>query len=333
MAYCDFMIKYDPKKDSDEDITKKILYSIIIGRLKNRKPAVIFVSGDSGEGKSFSAIRLQELLMEVQDLEIRDYFDDMNVYIPLEYPKKIDALLHDKRLKKANILCVHEARTVVKAKNWHSFLTQSVADVNAMSRSVKRLCFMIVSQFIRDITKDVRYTLNYYMKVSRPKGKKARLYIHVLWKDDRDLEKPKLRKRKLSGYLVYPNGRYQRYVPRYLELSKPSKDIVKMFEKKDRESKSRIIRRKLNKLITQMEEDLGGENKKIKDMVDWYSKDINKIQKIGKRYKNKWKIKKEVRKIHGLTRDDAKTFEKLLNERLKEKGIIEVENEETKAMQ
>ena len=31
MAFTDFVVKYDPNKDSPRDLTKRILYSIIIG--------------------------------------------------------------------------------------------------------------------------------------------------------------------------------------------------------------------------------------------------------------------------------------------------------------
>jgi len=215
MTFCDFVVKYDPEKETPVDLTKKILFSLIILRLRAHKPAVIFVAGESGEGKSFSTVSLEDTLLEMQGINLLDVFNDVNVYTPLEYPKKLDALLFDKRLKKVNIITMHEAREVVKAKNWRSFLTSSISDINAMSRSVKRLAIFIISQFIRDVTTDIRYTMNFYVKAVRPRGKAARLYIFKMWKDDTDLEKPKLRKRKIMGYIVLPSGKYQKYIPKY----------------------------------------------------------------------------------------------------------------------
>jgi hypothetical protein len=223
---------------------------------------------------------------------------------------------------------MHEAREIIKAKQWHSFLTQSVADVNAMSRQVKRLCLMIVSQFIRDITNDMRYTLNYYMIVKRPKGKKARLYFHVLWKDDRDLDKPKLRKRKLSGYLVYPNGRYRRLVPQYFEMSKPSKKTEMMFEEADRASKTVIIKNKLSKLMAEMKADVGELNNKVNAMVEWYMKHPDNLNLIGKQHKNGWRINKEIREMHDLSREEAIDFEKSLNTNLRKQGFFKEETQE-----
>ena len=322
MAFCDFVVKYNPDTDSQEELTKRILYSVIIKRLKAKKPAVIFIGGDSGEGKSLSSIRLLELLCEVQGLALKDFFNDINVYTPIEYPTKLDNLLYDKRLKKVNLIVIHEARELVKAKNWQKFLTQAIADVNAMSRSIKRLCTIIISQFIRDITTDIRYTLNYYMVVRRPKGRPARVYINVMWKDDRDLEKPKLRKRKLSGYLVSPTGKYRRFVPRYLELRKPDKELVKIFEKSDKEAKTEIIRSKLNRLIEEMRQEMDTDNNKIDLMVDFYSKNTSNLQLITRKYKGSLRVNSNFKDMHDITNEEARKFEKLLNERLKKKGEI-----------
>lgn len=322
MAFCDFVVKYDPEKDTPEELTKRILYSIIIKRLKAHKPCVCFVGGDSGEGKSKSVLRLQQLLLEIYGLRLQDYLQDINVFTPLEYPKKLDGLLFNKRLKKLDIICMHEAREVVKAKNWQSFLTQSISDVNAMSRSIKRLCIFVISQFIRDITNDIRYTLNYYMIVRRPKGKKARLYINVLWKDDRDLEKPKLRKRKLSGYLVGPDGRYRRYVPQYLEMNLPPREICEEFDRLDTEAKAAIIRRKLDRLIEEMKADVGEQNEKVEKMLEYYAKNVENLHLVGRQLRGKWRLHPDARKMHDLTEPEAEKFERLINERLQKKGLI-----------
>lgn len=322
MAFCDFVVKYDPSKDTLEELTKRILYSIIIKRTKAKKPTVIFMGGDSGEGKTYTATRFQELLMEVQGVDPRPYIEAMNIFTPLEYATKLNKILFDKALKKANIITIHEAREVVKARLWYSFLNQTISDINAMSRSVKRLVTIILSQFIRDVDSTVRYTLTYYCIVRRPKGKPARLYFNVLWKDDRDLEKPRLRKRKLSGYLVYPSGKMRRYVPSYFEMHKPSKDIIEVIERKDRDAKIGIIRKKIDKLVKEIREDIGQEGQKVEVMLKWYLEHPENLSKIGRQFRGKWKLRPEVKNMHELSLGEALEFETKLNERLKEKGVI-----------
>lgn len=321
-VYYDFAVRYDPKVDTPEELTERIIYSLFVKRIKAKKPTVIFLGGDSGEGKSYAALRFTELILKLQGINYKDFLDVVNVFTPLEYPKKLDTLLFDKEYKKVNVICMHEAREIVKAKQWHTFLSQAIADVNAMSRSVKRLCFIIISQFIRDITNDMRYTLNYYITVRRPIGQKARLFISVLWKDDRDLERPRLRKRRIRGYLVDKNGRRRIYQPEFLELTKPEKEIRELFEKKDFEAKASIIRNKIEKLIQEMKVDLDIQNKKVEVMANWYIEHQENLNLIGRRIRKKWRVKPEVKLMHDLTDQEVKDFQDKINERMKERGMI-----------
>lgn len=322
MAFCDFVVKYDADVDSPEELTRRILYSIWVKRLKANKPCIVFFGGDSGEGKSLSVIKLLQIFLDIQGLDIKDFFDDVNVYSPFEYPTKLDALLHDKRLKKVNALVVHEARELVKAKNWHSYVNTAIADVNALSRTIKRLLVVVISQFIRDISTDIRYTLNYYCIVKRPKGKLARVYISVMWKDDRDLEKPKLKKRKLSGYLVDKNGRYRRYVPTYLELSMVAKEFKDRFDEADRNSKELMLRSKMDRLLNEMKEDAGLENDKVGGMLKYYLQNPDLISSIGRTLRGKWRLKPEVRAVHDLSAREAEIFELKLHKELEKQKVI-----------
>jgi hypothetical protein len=331
MRQLDFLVKYDPDKDTQEDLVKRILYAVIIRRLRANKPAVCFISGDSGEGKSYATIKLMEVLLEIAGINLineageldKEAFNVMQVYTPLEYSKKLDKLLHDKKYKKLFMFCLHEAREVIKAKRWQSFINTAVADVNALSRRVKRICFFIVSQFIRDIDTSIRYTLNFYIKVNRPIGKASRIEIWVLWKDDNDLEKPKLRKRRLVGYLRLPNGRLKRFSPRYIQLTKPRKEFREEFDYQDFTTKSAIIKQKLEKMIAQLQLDLSDTNTKLNTMAEWYIKNIDNLQLIGRMGKKGFKLKPEFKVMHGLTDQESKSFKDILEKRLKDVGYIQ----------
>lgn len=316
----DFAVRYDPDKDTIEDVTDRILYALFIKRIKGQKPVIAFISGDSGEGKSYLNLELQRKLLLMQGINLIDFVNDINVYTPLQYPQKIDKLLYDDRLKKVNIICMHEAREIVKAKLWHSFLTQSVADINSMSRTIKRLMVFITSQFIRDISTDIRYTLNYYIKVSRIIGGDAKADISLIWKDDSDLEKPKLRKRRIWGWLVYPNGRYRKFIPRSMIFRLPPKEITKEFNQQDFDSKSVIIKKKVEKLMIVMNLENGGPNTKLEANVEFYASHPELLQEIGQRYKNgKWKIKADAMRRHDFTSTELKEFEAKLNDKMKER--------------
>lgn len=323
MAFTDFVVRYDPEKDKLTDITERVLYSLFIRRVKYKKPAVTFISGDSGEGKSISTIGLQYILMKAQGLDLKKYVNPINVYTPLEYPEKIDQLLHNKELKKINMICVHESRELIRAKNWQTFLTQAIGDINAESRSIKTLIFFIISQFIRDVTTDIRYTLNYYIKVNRPMGKGyAKMELYKMWKDDRDLEKPKLRKRRVSGYLVYPNGTYRRFQPRYLEMRLPPKEIVDIFEANDLAAKKGLIRRKLDKLLKEMKAELVGEDDKLELIADYYLSNPDFLNTVGRVYKKKFEFKTEILQMHDLSKSESKKIQEIMYKRLEDKGVV-----------
>jgi predicted RNA-binding protein Jag len=324
-AYFDFCVKFDSETDKPEALTQRILYALFIRRIKGKKPVSVFIGGDSGEGKSETALTLQEVLLGIQGVDSLKHINDINIYTPFEYPTKMDNMLHSPELKHVNIVTIHEARAIIKAKDWHSFLNQAISDINAMSRSVKRIITIIISQFIKDIEKEVRYTITYYIKVNRPIGHKARLYISVVWKDDKDLEKPKLKKRRIRGYVIDNKGRYRMYEPEYIEIDRPSKEAIEIFEKQDKEAKSKIIRGKLEKLLKQMNIENNVQNRKVDHMIEWYIQHPENLDIIGKKIRGVWKVKPELRLIHDLTETETKDFQEKLNDRLKAKGVIEVE--------
>lgn len=323
--YFDFVVKIDPDKDTELDIFKRILHSVIVKTIKADKPRVLFISGDSGSGKSSTGVTLMELIAELFNYEVRDYFEVMNIFSPLEYPEKIKKILYDKNYKKANMIGIHESRTVVKASQWQSFLTTSIADINAMSRAIKPLVFFIISQFIRDITKDIRYTLNDYITVRRANqsGAKASITWEVIYKDDKDLESPKLKKRRLRGYLVYPNGRYVSYSPTSFEIPKPSQDLAELFKKLDMEAKQELIQPKMSKLMTELKKEYGTNNSKIDNIVRHYTKDVNLLMQVGKRNRiGNWKIKKEFAELHDLDAMEQKRLSDQIKKHLQKKNLL-----------
>lgn len=319
----DFVIKYDPAIDTPETLTRKVFHSIIIRRLKAKKPAVMFLSGKSGEGKSQTAVKVQQVLLDILGFDVRDYLNAINVYTPLEYPTKLDALLYNKELKKIPIICMHEAREIVRSTHWQNFLTTSIADVNALSRAIKRMCIMIISQNLKDIAKEIRLTINYYCNISRSIGgnRNVRMTIYTIWEDDRDLDNPRLRKRRLTGYLVYPDGKYKKWTPQYLEVRKLDKDIADMLDKADKDAKTGILKGKLNKLMKEMKKDLGSDTNKIDAMVDYYIDNNENLNNIGKVKRGKLTITKDFKDMHSMTDYEVKAFQDKLLVRMEEKGI------------
>ena len=330
----DFCIRYNPYAgETEKDITQKLFYLLIIKRIKSKKPTVWFIGGDSGEGKSSTGLTVQNLLCESMNISLIDVMEYMNVMHPIEYPEKLDQLLYSKDpiIKKLPFFCIHEARTVVRSRDWNTMLSTLISDVNAMSRAIKPMCTIIISQFIRDITTDVRYTLTYYSTITRPLGKSyGSLKMYKLYKDDRDLERPKLKKRFLQGYIM--TAKHKNADPmleddwdrtwtilKSIKLKKPPEDVYKKFEELDKAGKGQQLRDKVNKMVDHMKMEMGVEDNKVSRLAEHYTKDINSLSSISKKIRGKWVVDPKTRDLHGLDRTEAKKLESEINEIIKSK--------------
>lgn len=329
----DFCIRYNPYKgETQRDITRRLFYTLIIKRIKARKPTVWFIGGDSGEGKSSAGLSVQDILCEAMGINLYDVLEYMNVFHPVEYPSKLDNLLYskDKIIKKLPFLCIHEARTVVRSKDWNTMLSTLISDVNAMSRTIKCMCTIVISQFIRDVNTDVRYTMTYYSTITRPlDGGNANLRIFKLYKDDRDLEKPKLKKRRLQGYILtakVPDPQTERDYERKwvilnnIQLSKTRKEVYEKFEQLDKTGKSTQIRDKLNQMVEHMKMEMGVTDTKINKLAEFYLKDLNSLSSISKKVRGNWRLTLKARDMHGLDKKQVAELEILLNDGVKLKN-------------
>jgi ABC-type dipeptide/oligopeptide/nickel transport system ATPase component len=319
----DFVVDYNPEKDTAETLTDKIIYAVWVRPLKANFPRVIFIGGESGSGKSHTCINLMVRMLKMQGVYTgKELLSRVNVFNPVEYGEKLNALLYDKELKKVNVFAIQEGRQVVRAKLWHSLANQSIGDVNALSRSIKRIAFFILSQFIRDIDNDIRYTLNYYCKAERPINGKVKLYIKVMWKDDHDIEKPQLRTRNLRGYLRMPNGKYRRYSPPYMVIPRLDKETAQYVDDLDFQAKKDVLERRINTLMEQMKLEQGIENSKVPAIIKAYAQDIDNLRFLGKMFKGKWRLNETMVKAFNLSDKEKKELQKGVIETLKVKGYF-----------
>jgi len=314
MGRYDFVIPHDAEKYGE-----RIIQNIIVGRLKYNKPVILFLSGDSGEGKSFTGLRIIEIINKYYG--VKTDVEKQIVYTPLEYGQKLDAILHDKALKKYRVIMVDEAREVIKAKLWFSFINQAISDINALMRSVKPIALIINSQSIRDIDKDVRFTLTYYGECFRPLGNRTRLKLYRMWKDTRDIESVKLRKRRITGYVRQPSGKYKKLTPKYFEMNRPDKELADKYDELNKQAKTTIIKRKFAELMQKIREEVGEPSQKVEELVKWYVAHPENINLVLEKKRGKLKLNKNVELIHSLTKEEKKEFqEKLLRELVKSSG-------------
>lgn len=308
--YVDFII---PECNTLEEIGERIIEHLTINRIKANKPSIFFLTGESGEGKNYTGLAIEDIITQYYDIELLDVIDTSIIYTPLEYSKKMNQILYSPKYKKLHVIMTDEARDLINARLWYTFINMAIADINAMHRGVKPLVPIIVSQFIKDIDPSIRRTIQFYGKCNRPIGKNTLLQLYRLWKDDRDLDNPRLRKRRVTGFMKTKED-YHKVILKEIMVKLPRKEIIKEYDKISFERKSLILKKKFEKLQQRLEKELGGGGDRINELVKHYTKNPELLKYITIRKGNNYHIKKEFKEIHDLLPSDVKEFENRLFE-------------------
>lgn len=316
MAYVDFVVDYS---DDQAELGRRIIRNLCLNRIKFNKPVILVLTGDSGEGKSYIAASIADLLLKDQGIEFKDYINDCEVFTPHEYKKKIKALLFDKRLKKINVVILDEAREVVDAKKWFLFINQAISYINAIHRQIKPMVIIIVTQFIKDIDSSIRRTITYYGKCSRPLGQRPYLYLYKMWKDDRDIENPKLRKKRITG-IVNKGSRKIRLKPK-LRFKLPDKEIVNLYESLSYNAKILIVNSKLDAAFKSLDKDVQDIWAKVDVVASYFVDNPVALKLIVDKRGSKFRLKPDVAKMYDLNDNELKELESRINIKLVESGL------------
>jgi hypothetical protein len=142
-----------------------------------------------------------------------------------------------------------------------------------------------------------------------------------MYKDDSDVENPKLRRRKVKGWVVAPDGSKRLYQPSYFEIPRPRREIINKFIELDKEGKTDMLRQKLEKLIQEMKIESGVADDRLKYVANYYVNHNREISLIGKTGKRGFKLNKEAMLMLNMTETEAQKFEKILYEKMKNKGM------------
>lgn len=103
----------------------------------------------------------------------------------------------------------------------------------------------------------------------------------------------------------------------------PPKEICEEFDKHDTQEKAKIIDRKINELIGQIQKDIGVyDDIKIKKMIEYYTENDERLSIVCKIVRNKFRINKDAMEMHNLNKEEVKEFGVLLKEELIKKGVL-----------
>ena len=311
----DFIVDW---KGTEEETLKEILTRLLLNDIKQGMPAIVVITGRSGSGKSYTAIKLQQWFYEEKGIKYQDYLKRNIVLSPLDYGRQIKAILNEPELKPIFTIQIDEGRFVVGAENWGTFVNTAISHVNASSRSVKVMLTIIVTQSLRDIDKKLRDCINMQIICRKESDGYVVVSFRIFWIDDSDVEKPKLKYRIPQGTIRFPNGTKQKiklkWKPRVLskELSEPYEEMMVPI-------KNTIIGQKMDKLIQRLEKEIGNSQIGKAELIAEQLYNFPELRKkLGKLDNGSWRPNDAAKILFSLDEPDMKTMRKILTKKLKE---------------
>lgn len=152
---------------------------------QKRTTIIVFITGESGVGKSSLMLKLMyEFEKYACERESKEFIFDLDKqisYTPREYGVKIKNWIESGFFT----FGIDEARFLVSAKTWQSFVNRVITEINATIRQVKKEksghCGIIFfnTQTLNDVDKALRKTVKYLIFLKGMKHKTA-MYIYKL---------------------------------------------------------------------------------------------------------------------------------------------------------
>ncbi len=323
----DFIVKW---QGNIQDTTMEIFDHLFYRRIKAKKPCVILITGASGEGKSNTGLHLTDGMFKLRDLDFADYVKQAVVGGIEDFGPKTKAILNDKEMKQCFALIIDEAAATVNSKDWASLTNRAVNFINNMSRAIKPLMIIIIAQSLKQVDSQTRQSVNYYMPVTRSFGNPARAKIYKFYVNERDIEKPRLQKKLVRGYISH-DGKREFIELNNIQFPKVRQEVWDLYKTDMLDSKNKLLEAEFDKLAKHL---LDKNEDKYKERIQnltkflWSNKYI--LSNFAKFTRNKWGLNEEFVKGFQVTDLEKKEIEKQLKHKThKEKGELDLRKVET----
>jgi len=311
----DFTVKW---QGNIQDTTTEIFDHLFYRRIKAHKPCVICITGASGEGKSNTGLHIVDKLFQKNGIDFKDYVKQAVVGGIEDFGPKAKAIIHDKELKPCFAIIIDEAAATVNSKDWASLTNRAVNFINNMSRAIKPLLIVIIAQSLKQIDSQTRHTINFYMPVKRSYNNPARAKIYKFYIDEHDLDKPRLKKKLVRGYIDY-NDKKEYIELKDIEFPKVRQEIWDIYKTDMIDSKSRLLEAEFDKLAKHLiESNQDKQKERVTELAKflWSNKYI--LSNFAKFTRKKWMLKPEFVSNFGITDSEKKDLESLLRTKVVE---------------
>ena len=288
---------------------EKIIKLIVTRRHRLKKNTIIAITGDPGEGKSYVALRIGEIIDENFDPEKQVIY----------HPKDILARIEEARKHRYKVLILDEAHVTIPARLWYSATNLAINFVLTTFRQLHRLCVIVVSPSLEEVDKSLRRLINYYFIISRTSNKFAYVFPYQIKINRYAVQDQKA---YLKRFMFQYEGKIYR-VKSFL-MKKPNEEICEKYEKIATEFKAGLLKRKLSQLEMRFEKDADERKKTLEEIITWLFENP-KILKRAYRRKRDGTIKLYkgmFKKIFKLDETEMIELEGKIEEELKNRGWI-----------
>ena len=294
---------------SAAELGEYVIKRCVEDRLKYKKNVIIFICGGIGEGKSYAALRIAELIEP--NFNVREQV----IYYPLQFLEAINKAIE----KNYKVLVLDEAHTTVPSRLWYSFSNLAIHFVLTTFRQVKNMVLIIVAPNLMWIDKTLREIINFYGIVDRMRDRQPELRLYHVSFNYFDLQDQSPFLRKLAFHW---KGRV--YKVSALRLNKPSEKIIEEYENYATVYKKELIQKQLENTMDKISKALETKQKaNISEIANTLIENQKLLFTLMKKRKEGLELKKgEVKRLFKLSDSEFEQLNAEVIEKIKALGWV-----------
>ena len=221
------------EKGTVSELIVKLFYNKFV---KANKPCHIFITGKSGEGKSWLSLKIAEIICSELNIKAKpEHLLNLHAIYDFDDFEKVCKHVFETKCEIPLIL-MFEGSVLSHARQFMSKQNIIIGRIMSLSRTIKPVIFLINSQHWRDLDVWLRRRVDFYVTVNR--------YVSSDGKSLKPLAKIYHVSHTVNSLLLTPVAvKCGNILTRLqgLSLGKPDERLIKEFERREKEKKRLLI--------------------------------------------------------------------------------------------
>jgi len=319
----DFQVKWQGDAISTAN---EIIKHLIVNPLRSGMPITVALVGKSRVGKSVFAILIQDIIYKEYGDDFLDILEHVVLIKPVDYAAKVKSILKgDTPIhKRCRTLQMDEAKFLINSDDWQSLRNKTIRTVAATSATIKPIAFFIIAQMLGDIDSKTRRTIDYLFTITRSPGQKPKVVPYTFYEKIDDLDRVKIKPRRLTGLVEYPNGKFVQYTPTF-RPALPRQELLDKYHSFEAPDKRDEIFTLLDDIEKEANTLSGKDKLKLKEFAEYLVKNPDKLQEAGMlNKKGVWKFSKDALGRYNYSSKEFKDIEFFVEKSFEEKRLKEL---------